>query len=90
MSITWITTMSESPHSSSNRERRLQKNTIWGLEPSSQSRKQIAPELQLAIVAYDDSPDRGTFYPPHLTEIERMETWMSVDMSVVVDLQEWR
>lgn len=49
-----------------------------------------APELRLAVVKYDDSPDRGTIHPPDLTGLKRMETWISVDMSVVVDLSAWR
>jgi hypothetical protein len=48
------------------------------------------PELQLAVVTYDESPDRGTIHPPGLSGMERRETWISVDMSVVADLTLWR
>ena len=48
------------------------------------------PELRLTVVENDDSPDRGTIYPPDLTGLERMETWVSVDMSMVIDLSTWR
>jgi hypothetical protein len=48
------------------------------------------PELQLAIVTYDESPDRGTIHPPGLSGMERRETWLSVDMSMVADLTSWR
>ncbi|WP_425499280.1 DUF7511 domain-containing protein [Natronosalvus rutilus] len=57
---------------------------------SSQAERERRPALQLAIVSYDDSPDRGTIHPPDMTGIERMETWISVDLSVVVDLSMWR
>lgn len=45
-----------------------------------------APALQLSVVRYDERPDRGTIYPPGLSGIDRMETWMSVDLDVLVDL----
>lgn len=47
-------------------------------------------ELRLAVVRYDEGPDRCTLYPPGLTGIERMETWISADMSAVVDLLAWQ
>jgi len=34
--------------------------------------------------------DRATVFPPGLSGIDRMETWLSVDRSVVVDLDAWR
>ncbi|MFB6235032.1 MAG: hypothetical protein ABEH81_01845 [Halopenitus sp.] len=48
------------------------------------------PALQLAVVNYDGRPDRGTIYPADSNGIERMETWLSVDMSLVVDASAWR
>lgn len=49
-----------------------------------------APDLRLAIVEYENGPDRGTIHPPHVTGVDRMETWMSVDVDVVVDCSAWR
>ena len=43
------------------------------------------PRLELALVRYDDRPDRCTIHPPETTGIERMSTWISVDRSLVVD-----
>ncbi|WP_259518372.1 hypothetical protein [Halanaeroarchaeum sp. HSR-CO] len=48
------------------------------------------PDLRLAVVRYDDRPDRGTIHPSGLTGLERMETWISVDMSLVADLSTCR
>ncbi|MGM0397818.1 MAG: DUF7511 domain-containing protein [Halobacteriota archaeon] len=48
------------------------------------------PDLRLAVVRYDDRPDRGTIHPSGLTGLERMETWISVDMSLVTDLSTCR
>ncbi|MFW5905356.1 MAG: DUF7511 domain-containing protein [archaeon] len=47
-------------------------------------------DLHLAIVRYDDRADRGTIHPPGLEGIPRMETWLSADMSVFVDLLAYR
>lgn len=82
--------MSESFHTSSNREWPPEEQINTSQETPSQTGGESVPDLQLAIVAYDDSPDRGTIYPPDLTGIARMETWISVDMSVVADLSIWR
>jgi hypothetical protein len=49
-----------------------------------------APELRLSIAEGDNGTDRGTVHPAGLTGIERMETWLSVDLSAVVDLAAWR
>ncbi|MGQ4557052.1 DUF7511 domain-containing protein [Halobellus sp. GM3] len=46
--------------------------------------------LRLAIVSYEDTPDRATVHPPGLTGLDRMETWLSVDLSAVVELEAWR
>lgn len=82
--------MSESSHTSSNGKRPPEEQTNNSRETSSQAEGETVPDLQLAIVTYDDSPDRGTIHPPDLTGIERMETWISVDLSVVADLSMWR
>ena len=48
------------------------------------------PTLHLAIVDQDERPDRATVHPPGLTGTARLETWLSVDLSVVVELSAWR
>lgn len=82
--------MSESSHTCSNREWPLEEQTNNSRETPSQTGGEAVPDLQLAIITYDGSPDRGTIHPPDLTGIERMEAWISVDMSVVTDLSIWR
>ena len=57
--------------------------------PKADSRR-TAPDLRLSIAEGDHGTDRGTVHPPGLTGIERMETWLSVDLSAVVDLAAWR
>jgi len=49
-----------------------------------------SPALRLAVVRRDDAPDRATVHPAGTTGIERMETWLSVDLSAVTDLSAWR
>jgi hypothetical protein len=44
----------------------------------------------LAVVDQDGRPDRATIHPPGLTGTARLETWLSVDLSVVVELSAWR
>lgn len=82
--------MSGSAHISSDRERPPEEETIGSHETLSQAGDDAIPELDLAIVRYDDGPDRGTIHPPELTGIAGMESWISVDLSVVVDLSMWR
>ncbi|MFC6872573.1 DUF7511 domain-containing protein [Halobellus marinus] len=48
------------------------------------------PALRLAVVDQDGRPDRATIHPPGLTGTARLETWLSVDLSVVVELSAWR
>ena len=48
------------------------------------------PALALVVVRRDDGPDRATIHPPGTTGVARMETWLSVDCSAVVDLAAWR
>lgn len=47
-------------------------------------------DLHAEIVEYPDSPDRVTVYPPGLTGVDRMSTWLSADRSLLVDLDERR
>jgi hypothetical protein len=88
--IVEATIMSESSHISSNGERLREEQTNKSRKTPSQAGGETVPDLQLTIVSYDDSPNRGTIHPPDLTGIERMETWMSVDLSVVAALSMWR
>jgi len=53
--------------------------------PTSSPRRR-SPTLRLAVVRRDGGPDRATVHPSEATGIERMETWLSVDLSVVTDL----
>jgi hypothetical protein len=54
------------------------------------SPRRRSPALRLAVVRRDDAPDRATVHPVGMTGIERMETWLSVDLSTVTDLSAWR
>jgi hypothetical protein len=82
--------MSERPHAPDTSDQRWHERTSTNPAPTALTRNGGVPRLQLAVVEYDDNPDRGTIHPPSLTGLERMETWMSVDMSSVVDLSTWR
>jgi len=59
-------------------------------ESPSEARSEMSPALRLTVVRYDGSPDRGTVHSPGRTGIERMERWMSLDVSMVSDLSAWR
>ena len=54
------------------------------------SPRDARPPLNLVVVGRDDGPDRATIHPHGLTGLARMETWLSTDRSVVVDLRAWR
>lgn len=47
-------------------------------------RSEIA--LQMAVVEYARRPDRCTVYPPGLTSVERMSTWITTDRAIVESL----
>ena len=49
-----------------------------------------SPELHLAVVQYEAKSDLGTIYPPGLSGVERMDTWISAAMTEFVDLEAWR
>ncbi|PSQ21778.1 hypothetical protein BRD06_10780 [Halobacteriales archaeon QS_9_67_15] len=49
-----------------------------------------APPLELALVRYDERPDRCTVCPAASTGVERMSTWISVDRSLVVSAASMR
>jgi len=46
--------------------------------------------LMLTCVSYDHAPDRATVHPPDATGVERMEAWLTVDLSAVADRSAWR
>ena len=43
-------------------------------------------ELSMTVVQYSDGPDRCTIYPPGLSGVARMSTWLSADRSLFVDI----
>ncbi|MBV0924670.1 hypothetical protein KTS45_10720 [Halomicroarcula limicola] len=47
-------------------------------------------ELSMTVVQYSDGPDRCTVYPPGLSGVARMSTWLSADRSVFVELDAMR
>jgi hypothetical protein len=75
--------------------RRSKRSATRSIDPpaaatSESDSRRTVPELRLSIAERDDGADRGTVHPRGLTGMERMETWLSVDLSVVVDLAAWR
>lgn len=78
--------MSSQPTDGGDRRRREQHGDCLPLSPTTEE----GPTLRLAVVSYEDGADRGTVHPPGLTGFERMETWLSVDLSAVVDLSAHR
>jgi hypothetical protein len=64
--------------------------TVTAPRSASSPRSHSASTLRLSVVDQDDRPDRATVHPPGLTGTERLETWLSVDLSVVVELSAWR
>lgn len=44
----------------------------------------------MTVVTYADAPDRCTVSPPGLSGVAQMSTWLTVDRSSVVSLQEMR
>jgi len=74
---------------------RTRSNDPFGSEPAAtapgdSAPQPSAPRLELALVRYDDRPDRCTIHPPETTGVERMSTWLSVDRSLVVDVASMR
>ncbi|MBX0324482.1 hypothetical protein EGH21_15740 [Halomicroarcula sp. F13] len=45
-------------------------------------------ELSLTVVQYADGSDRCTMYPPGLSGVPRMSTWLTADRSAFVPLDE--
>jgi hypothetical protein len=52
--------------------------------------QETAPDLRLRVVTHTDEPDQGTVHPPDATGIDRMETWITADLSAFVDRTDWR
>lgn len=48
------------------------------------------PRLRLRIVDTPGNSSRATLYPTDAADIDRMETWLTVDTSVVRDLSACR
>lgn len=82
--------MSGPTHAPDDGERRSKQSPLATPDPPSSVREETALELQLAVAKHDGSPNRGTIYPQGLTGIERMETWISADMTAVIELSAWR
>ncbi|WP_236044707.1 DUF7511 domain-containing protein [Haloarcula nitratireducens] len=47
-------------------------------------------ELSMTVVQYGDASDRCTVYPPGLSGVARMSTWLSADRSAFVGLDAMR
>ena len=42
--------------------------------------------LESTLVRYEDGPDRLTIYPPGLSSVARMSTWLTADADAFRDL----
>jgi len=80
--------MDKRPYSSHGQDTTLDSVTLEEL--AGRKRKGPIPELRLEIVKFDERVNRGTIHPPGLTGLERMETWLSANLSVFVELAAWR
>jgi hypothetical protein len=49
-----------------------------------------APVLSSTVVGYRERPDRRTVYPPDLSSVARMSTWLTADDDAFVDLADAR
>ncbi|MFW5964126.1 MAG: DUF7511 domain-containing protein [Natronomonas sp.] len=62
-----------------------------GLDGTDRTRNQAKPiTLTAALVRYDGRPDRRTVYPPGLSGVARMSTWLTADADAFVDLDSAR
>jgi hypothetical protein len=58
-----------------------------GLDGPNRTRNHHQPvTLTATLVRYDGRPDRRTVYPPELSSVARMSTWLTADANVFVDL----
>lgn len=46
--------------------------------------------LESTLVQYEEGADRRTIYPPGLSSIARMSTWLTADSDAFVDLYDAR
>jgi len=46
--------------------------------------------LESSLVEYEEGSDRRTIYPPGLSSIARMSTWLTADSDAFVDLDDVR
>jgi hypothetical protein len=53
-------------------------------------RTQPSHDLSMTVVEYTDEPDRCTVSPRGLSGVAKLSTWITVDRSVVVDLDTMR
>lgn len=60
-----------------------------GAEPATDVRRRPIT-LESSLVRYDGEPDRRTVYPPGLSSVARMSTWLSADSDAFVDLEDAR
>ncbi|WP_245180724.1 DUF7511 domain-containing protein [Haloarcula amylovorans] len=58
----------------------------WVADDTRTSPERADVELSMTVVQYTDGPDRCTVYPPGLSGVARMSTWLSADRSAFVDL----
>lgn len=58
-----------------------------GLDGADRTRNHHQPvTLAATLVRYDGRPDRRTVYPPGLSGVARMSTWLTADADEFVDL----
>lgn len=81
--------MGELPHTTDGQDA-IEEEIITWEESVGSIRTTPAPELRLAVVEYDEGADRGTIHPPGLTGMDRMETWLSANLSTFVEVSAWR
>ena len=54
---------------------------------STTERQGDVPLLDSVLVRYSDAPNRRTVYPPGLSGVARMSTWLTADADAFVDLE---
>jgi hypothetical protein len=48
------------------------------------------PQLASTLVRYDGQPDQVTVYPPDMSSVERMSTWITIDAEDCLEPTEMR
>ena len=82
--------MDEFPETTDDTDRPKERTNGGDVVSFGPDRSEGPPELRLTVVENEMCPDRGTIHPPDLIGLERMETWLSVDASIFVELTAWR